>query len=115
MAQQHRTKNPRSQLLNHSHPQSNGATTFTWELKLRGDVVVADNMRRNKDISAAKFTQVLEGFRALVHKSAKGFRWEIACPFDPREMAARSPSYFHTRRKALLALVEAALAVEEVA
>lgn len=115
MAQQHDHTHHRSKLQKtlNTHPER--APMQTWALCREGEVLVEDRTRRAIDLSDAKFAQVLRGLRSLVIENSKGFRWEIPCPFDPREVAARSPAHFETRGDALMALVQTALAVEEVA
>lgn len=115
MAPHHRSKNSKSKLLISVHSHAKRPDMQTWALRRQGEVLVEDTTRRSVEVSQAKFAQVLGGLRSLVVENDKGFRWEIPCPFDPREVAARSPGYFDTRGDALMALVQTALAVEEVA
>lgn len=102
----------RAEVVIHNHPRAHGEV-HTWHIEKDGKRLVEDTTHRSAVLGICKRRQIAGAFGRLVVEAPKGYRWELACPFDPRDVAARAPRFFRTRREALEALVVAALAVDE--
>jgi len=106
------TESQRAELVIHNHKRARGEV-HTWHVERAGEVLLRDTTRRSPLAGISKRRQVAGAFGRLVVQTPQGYRWELPCPFDPREVAVRSPRFFRTREAALEGLAAAAAAVEQ--
>ena len=94
------------------HKHASGAILHSWKLTKGKTVLIGDGRPRSPNV-ARRLHHLREDFRALVEKTKGGYRWVL-----PRRVGfgtpITSPRIFKTHEAALKALIEAALAIEEV-